>query len=161
MNTIPYFIGDIERIIADNNESQKQLISFAETEEERQEMQKEIDRNKERIEADQKVYLILFAGYFGDSEEVDYQQWDYAKGRQNAYDIIKETFLSVDLREKNITLDAYQSRIIVETNSGKMKLTGISIYKFVSTMIREGKIIDDDGTFDIEEWAEDTRNNDD
>ena len=160
MNTIPYFMGD-NGLIIENGEQKKSLISFAETDEEIAKAQKEIDFNKEKITADNKLYLILFAGYIGDSEEIDYKQWDYVEGRENAYKVIKETFLTPELKDKGVTLDAYQSRIIVQTNNSNLKLTGISVYKFVSTMIREGKIVDEDGTFDIEEWAVDAGENTD
>ena len=80
----------------------KPLISFAETDEDRKKAQQEIDANKDKIEASKKLYLILFAGYFGDSEEIDYKQWDFAQGREDAYRIIKETFLTPELKERHI-----------------------------------------------------------
>lgn len=160
MNEIPYFMGD-NGLIVENGETKNRMISFAETDEERAAIQEEIDRKKERLAADKKLYLILFAGYVGDSDEIEYKQWDFAEGRENAYKVIKETFLTPELRENGVTFDAYRSRIIVQTNNSGLKLTGISIYKFVSTMIREGKIVDDDGTFDIEEWAIDAEEKED
>lgn len=155
-----YFMGE-NGIIVENGETKNRMISFAETDEERAAIQAEIDKKKEQIAADKKIYLILFAGYVGDSDEIGYKQWDFAEGRENAYKVIKETFLTPELRENGVTFDAYRSRIIVQSDNTKIKLTGISVYKFVSTMIREGKIVDDDGTFDIEEWAMDAGENND
>lgn len=155
-----YFMGE-NGIIVENGETKNRMISFAETDEERAVIQAEIDKKKEQIAADKKIYLILFAGYVGDSDEIGYKQWDFAEGRENAYKVIKETFLTPELRENGVTFDAYRSRIIVQSDNTKIKLTGISVYKFVSTMIREGKIVDDDGTFDIEEWAMDAGENND
>ena len=155
-----YFMGE-NGIIVENGETKNRMISFAETDEERAAIQAEINKKKEQIAADKKIYLILFAGYVGDSDEIGYKQWDFAEGRENAYKVIKETFLTPELRENGVTFDAYRSRIIVQSDNTKIKLTGISVYKFVSTMIREGKIVDDDGTFDIEEWAMDAGENND
>lgn len=162
MNDLPYFMGENGNIVSkENGEQEKCLISFASSDEERNAMQKEIDANKEKINASKKRYLILFSGYSDGSDEINYKDWALVEGRENAYNAIKEMFLDEYIAENGITFDAYRSRIIVESNSGKIKLTGISVYKFVKAMITEGKIVDDDGRFDIEEWAEDAKDNTD
>ncbi|MDD3122086.1 MAG: hypothetical protein PHC62_01060 [Candidatus Izemoplasmatales bacterium] len=115
-----------------------------------EEEKKKIDDMEKGIN---KKYLILFAGYVNDSEEIRYKQWDFAVGRQNAYDVVVETFMSEELAEDRVTFDAYLSRIIVESDSGKVKLDGISIYKFMKNMKLQGLVEDHYPNFDIEEWV--------
>ena len=53
-----------------------------------------------------------------------------------------------------LTFNAFKSRIIVESDSGKIKLTGISVYRFMKQMKLE-HLVEDDSDFDIEEWKVD------
>lgn len=112
------------------------------------------DDEKKEIEAkraaEQKKYLILMYGE--DSSGREYKMWEYVTGRQEAYNYIRE--MLIDIEEEDVTVDAYKSRIIVESDSGKVKINGISIYKFMKQMKLEG-LVEDNTNFDIEEWAVD------
>ena len=108
---------------------------------------------------DEKEYLILFAAYVNDSSYIQYKEWEYVKGRQNAYDCIKDYFLNFKEDEKGFTLqfDAFESRIIVQSSSGVVPIKGISVYKFIKTMVMKDLVIPD-SSFDIEEWEPDSDN---
>lgn len=104
-----------------------------------------------------KRYLILLAGYVNDGDTLDFNQWEYVVGRQKAYDYIAEVFMSDELADQGVTFDAFASRIIVESDSGKVKIDGVSVYSFMKKMkienlIQENSINKD---FDIEEWSAD------
>ena len=111
------------------------------------------DEEKKKIEASKKKYLILLWGE-EESTGVEYNIWKYATGRQNAYDFIRDTLCDLDIADSNITFNAFKSRIIVESDSGKIKLTGISVYRFMKQMKLE-HLVEDDSDFDIEEWKVD------
>ena len=118
------------------------------------------DEEKQQIDKIlNKKYLVLFAGYVDDSETIEYKQWEFAKGRQKAYDLIVEIFTSQDLKDQGVTFDAYESRIIVESDSGKVRLNGVSVYAFMKKMKLEGLVEITDPNFDIEDWAEDAERN--
>ena len=51
-----------------------------------------------------------------------------------------------------LTYDAFESRIIVQSSSGVVPIKGISVYKFIKTMILKDLVIVD-SSFDIDEWA--------
>ena len=51
-----------------------------------------------------------------------------------------------------LNYDAFESRIIVQSSSGVVPIKGISVYKFIKTMILKDLVIVD-SSFDIDEWA--------
>lgn len=111
--------------------------------------------------ANKKKYLVLFAGYVNDSEEIQFKLWEFADGRQKAYDLIEEIFLSEEYQEQGVTFDACESRIIVESDSGKVKLKGVSVYAFMKKMKIENLIEEHNLDFDIEEWVIDMEKEED
>lgn len=156
MNGEEYFLGE-DGVISnpETGEKKRVMIAFADNDEEKARMQEAIDKKREE-NADNKKYLILFAGYVDDEEFIGYNPWVMVVGRQNAYDTVKDYFLSKELSESGITFDAYESRIVVESKKGGIRLDGISVYKFMKSMKSEGKVVDD-SDFDIEEWAVDVK----
>ena len=117
--------------------------------------------NKEEITLDDYVLTninIDTRGYvirLKDNKE--YQVYVKKTRGQKAYDYIAEVFMSDELADQGVTFDAFASRIIVESNSGKVKIDGVSVYSFMKKMkienlIQENSINKD---FDIEEWSAD------
>ena len=99
-----------------------------------------------------KKYLILFYGEY--DEGYEYQMWKFIEGKQEAYDYIRDIFLSEELADDGVVFDAYKSRIIVQSDSGKIRLDGISIYRFIKKLVIEN-LVDQDANFDIDEWKVD------
>lgn len=133
------------------NEYQYNPMGIVEDEKEAEEYKKQLANMGN---GDEKEYLILFAAYVNDSSYIQYKEWEYATGRQKAYDCIKDYFLNFKEDEKGFTLqfDAFESRIIVQSSSGVVPIKGISVYKFIKTMILKDLVIVD-SSFDIDEWA--------
>lgn len=105
----------------------------------------------------EKEYLILFKSYINDTSE-EYREWEYVKGRQAAYDTIKQYFTITECENgTRVNYDAFESRIIVQSSSGVVPIKGISVYKFIKTMVMKDLVIPD-SSFDIEEWAPDSDN---
>lgn len=132
------------------NEQGTPLMTIIEDEKEKEKYAKQLanmDTGKD------KKYLILFAAYVDNSYDIQFKEWEYATGRQKAYDLINEYFHGFSSNEYNqsITFDAFKSRIIVQSSSGVVPIDGISVYKFIKTMVERDLVIPD-SAFDIEEW---------
>ena len=130
------------------NEYQYNPMGIVEDEKEAEEYKKQLANMGT---GEEKEYLILFKAYVNDTDE-EYREWEYVKGRQEAYDTIKQYFAMTECENGTLTYDAFESRIIVQSSSGVVPIKGISVYKFIKTMILKDLVIVD-SSFDIDEWA--------
>ena len=131
-----------------SNEYQYNPMGIVEDEKEAEEYKKQLANMGT---GEEKEYLILFKAYVNDTDE-EYREWEYVKGRQAAYDTIKQYFAMTECENGTLTYDAFESRIIVQSSSGVVPIKGISVYKFIKTMILKDLVIVD-SSFDIDEWA--------
>lgn len=93
-----------------------------------------------------KLYLVLFYIDCQDSSEYR-QEFQFVKGRQELYDIIK-TYLTNDLSVEQV--DAMKSLVFVD--SPKVQISHkYSIYAFMRDM-KERDLIKDDTDFDINDY---------
>lgn len=103
-------------------------------------------------------YLILFEGEYVSNECENFRTFELVVGRQKAYDCIKEWLIGEE--DTGIRISLQKSRILVEPEMITEKTPRITLsnmlnlYQFMKEMLRSGKIVDNDSSFDIEEYYE-------
>lgn len=104
-------------------------------------------------------YLILIDGEYRDDREERYRTYEIIQGRQDAYDFIKTALMAQEDGDCEYLIDVSTSHIIAEPPAELIDKTPritlsnmISIYSFMVAMRREGLIIDDDESFNIDNF---------
>ena len=101
-------------------------------------------------------YLILLEGEYISNEEESFKTFDIIVGRQKAYEYIKQWLVGED--DTNVRIDVIKSRILVEPEvitekTPRITLSNmLNIYRFMKNMKEQEKIIDDDSSFDIDDF---------
>lgn len=104
-------------------------------------------------------YLILIDGEYRDDREERYRTYEIIQGRQDAYDFIKTALMAQEDGDCEYLIDVSTSHIIAEPPAELIDKTPritlsnmISVYSFMVAMRREGLIIDDDESFNIDNF---------
>ena len=98
----------------------------------------------------------MYVGEYASNDVEPFKTFDIVVGRQNAYDAVK-TFL-ISEEETGMILDLKASHILVEPeniteSTPRITLTNmLNLYQFMRSMIDSGKIIDNDTSFDIDDF---------
>lgn len=108
-------------------------------------------------EDDNKKYLILITGETYDNENIEYRSWELIESRQATYDWIRETLIKSP-EEIGYNFDVMKSKILVDSKNVAVS-EAISVYRFMLLMKTENKV-QDESTFDIEEYYYDEEGND-
>lgn len=117
---------------------------------------KEFELQTKRKEGENYTYLILYFGEYK-NEDKEYRDWRIIKGRQEAYDAIKNELLAQDDSDTDTLLDISKSYVIAQPPVITDKTPRItfdnmlSIYSFMSKMLIRGLVVDD-SSFSIEEY---------
>ena len=120
-----------------------------------EEQAKEIIRNADNLDNKSK-YLILIDAEYVSNEGETYRTYEIVVGRRAAYDYIKMMLQSEE--EMGISINTRSSRILVEPeiiteNTPRITLSNmLDIYTLMTDMVRTGKIVDDDSSFDMEDY---------
>lgn len=107
------------------------------------------------------LYLILIEGYWtNDDNSETYRTWEFKRGRQEAYDFIKDLVLLEGDDHPDMIIDIDKSLIYADNphiKNSKLKLSnGISVYRFMKDAYTLHKVKDDDTTFDISEFHQES-----
>lgn len=103
---------------------------------------------QDAVSGAEKVYLLLLTFDVPEEDGEFNQKWEFVKGREAAYNRIKELIL--DFYETYHPLIIGESYIAVDTM--KAKITDSKpIYKFMKDVIERGQIVDESG-FDIDDY---------
>lgn len=104
-------------------------------------------------------YLILIDGEYKDDREERYRTYEVVQGRQDAYDFIKTSLQAQEYGDCEYIIDVSTSHIIAEPPAELIDKTPritlsnmISIFSFMTAMRREGLIIDEDESFNIDNY---------
>lgn len=117
---------------------------------------KEFELQTKRKEGENYTYLILYFGEYKNKDK-EYRDWRIIKGRQEAYDAIKNELLAQDDSDTDTLLDISKSYVIAQPPVITDKTPRItfdnmlSIYSFMSKMLIRGLVVDD-SSFSIEEY---------
>lgn len=101
-------------------------------------------------------YLILLEGEYISDEGELFKTYEVVIGRQKAYDYIKQWLVGED--ETDVRINVIKSRILVEPeiiteSTPRITLSNmLNIYRFMKDMKEQEKIIDDDSSFDIQDF---------
>ena len=101
-------------------------------------------------------YLILLEGEYISNEGEPFKTYDIIVGRQKAYEYIKQWLIGED--ETDVRINVTKSRILVEPEiiterTPRITLSNmLNIYRFMRDMKEQQKIIDDDSSFDIQDY---------
>lgn len=101
-------------------------------------------------------YLILLEGEYISNEGEPFKTYDIVVGRQKAYDYIKQWLTGED--DTDVRINVIKSRILVEPEiitekTPRITLSNmLNIYRFMRDMKEQEKIIDDDSSFDIQDY---------
>ena len=103
-------------------------------------------------------YLVLIEGEWDKNSRESFKTFEIIVGRKATYDYIK-TFLKSE-EESGMIMDLNKSKILVEPEviterTPRITLSNmLSIYKFMTEMISSGKIVDNDSSFDLDDYYE-------
>lgn len=95
----------------------------------------------------EKVYLLLLQFDVTEEEGKYSQKWEFVKGRENAYNRLKEEI--IDSFESHNPLLFEYSYIAVDTMKAKITDSKL-VYRFMKDVINRGQIIDPD--FNIDDY---------
>lgn len=108
-------------------------------------------------------YLVLIEGEWDENSRESFKTFEIIVGRKATYDYIK-TFLKSE-EESGIIMDLNKSKILVEPEviterTPRITLSNmLSVYKFMTEMISSGKIVDNDSSFDLDDYYEEPIDN--
>lgn len=104
-------------------------------------------------------YLILIDGEYKEERLERYRTYEIIQGRQDAYDFIKTALKAQDDCSCEYIIDISKSHIIAEppaeiiNQTPRITLSNmISVYSFMVAMRRDGLIIDEDDSFNIDNY---------
>lgn len=103
-------------------------------------------------------YLVLIEGEWDKNSRESFKTFEIIVGRKATYDYIK-TFLKSE-EESGMIMDLNKSKILVEPEviterTPRITLSNmLSVYKFMTEMISSGKIVDNDSSFDLDDYYE-------
>lgn len=103
-------------------------------------------------------YLVLIEGEWDENSRESFKTFEIIVGRKATYDYIK-TFLKSE-EESGMIMDLNKSKILVEPEviterTPRITLSNmLSVYKFMTEMISSGKIVDNDSSFDLDDYYE-------
>lgn len=103
-------------------------------------------------------YLVLIEGEWDENSREPFKTFEIIVGRKATYDYIK-TFLKSE-EESGMIMDLNKSKILVEPEviterTPRITLSNmLSVYKFMTEMIFSGKIVDNDSSFDLDDYYE-------
>ena len=103
-------------------------------------------------------YLVLIEGEWDVNSRESFKTFEIIVGRKATYDYIK-TFLKSE-EESGMIMDLNKSKILVEPEviterTPRITLSNmLSVYKFMTEMISSGKIVDNDSSFDLDDYYE-------
>jgi hypothetical protein len=103
-------------------------------------------------------YLVLIEGEWDENSRESFKTFEIIVGRKATYDYIK-TFLKSE-KESGMIMDLNKSKILVEPEviterTPRITLSNmLSVYKFMTEMISSGKIVDNDSSFDLDDYYE-------
>lgn len=104
-------------------------------------------------------YLILIDGEYVSNYCERYRTYEIIQGRQDAYDFIKTMLKAQDNGDCEYIIDVSTSHIIAEPpaeiikNTPRITLSNmISIFSFMTAMRRNSLIVDDDDSFNIDNY---------
>ena len=103
-------------------------------------------------------YLVLIEGEWDENSRESFKTFEIIVGRKATYDYIK-TFLKSE-GESGMIMDLNKSKILVEPEviterTPRITLSNmLSVYKFMTEMISSGKIVDNDSSFDLDDYYE-------
>lgn len=108
-------------------------------------------------------YLVLIEGEWDENSRESFKTFEIIVGRKATYDYIK-TFLKSE-EESGMIMDLNKSKILVEPEviterTPRITLSNmLSVYKFMTEMISSGKIVDNDSSFDLDDYYEEPIDN--
>lgn len=108
-------------------------------------------------------YLVLIEGEWDENFRESFKTFEIIVGRKATYDYIK-TFLKSE-EESGMIMDLNKSKILVEPEviterTPRITLSNmLSVYKFMTEMISSGKIVDNDSSFDLDDYYEEPIDN--
>ena len=121
------------------------------------EEQKALKSEERRKKGDEYKYLILLSGEYKDSDGEVYKDWGIVKGRQKAYDYIKDILLAQDDLDTDVIIDVSESFIIAQPpviTESTPRITFenmLSVYQFMRRMLIDGLVVDE-SNFVIEDY---------
>ena len=108
-------------------------------------------------------YLVLIEGEWDENSRESFKTFEIIVGRKATYDYIK-TFLKSE-EKSGMIMDLNKSKILVEPEviterTPRITLSNmLSVYKFMTEMISSGKIVDNDSSFDLDDYYEEPIDN--